>query len=135
MQNHHCIANELSNELALFLSLLYIYVYDGWIVWDWEAHFRNYRRYVIQCLELTTQFPSHGLTQAKVHSLAKWIAVSGNQTAMACVAIEAHDHYTMAPIFTQLYSPVKIQNKIVFTPMLNTCWKLFYHLSAPKVCE
>ena len=32
--------------------------------------------------------------RAKVHSLARWIAVSGNRTAIACVAIEVHDHYT-----------------------------------------
>ena len=28
----------------------------------------------------------HGLTRAKVHSLAKWITVSGNRTAISCVA-------------------------------------------------
>ena len=45
-----------------------------------------------QHLGLTTQFPSKGMDwPAKVHLLAKWIAVSWNQTGIACVAIEVHD--------------------------------------------
>ena len=77
------------------------YVY-GWIAWGWEAHFCNYRHYVSQCpvstLDWLPNFPHMGLTWAKVHSLAKWIAVSGNRTAIACVAIEVHDHYTIVKI-------------------------------------
>ena len=66
--------------------------------------FRNYRHFVSQCPVNTLHWlpnfslTRHGLTQTKVHSLAKWIALSGKRTVIACVAIEVHDHYTTAPL-------------------------------------
>ena len=61
-----------------------------------------------QHLGLTTQFPSQGMgwPRRKVHSLAKWIVVSGNRIAIACVTIEVHDHYTTAPLSTYRLVPM-----------------------------
>ena len=67
--------------------------------------FRNYRHFVSQCPVNTLHWlpnfslTRHGLTQTKVHSLAKWIALSGKRTVIACVAIEVHDHNTTAPYY------------------------------------
>ena len=85
-----------------FIIYLSIYLY-GWIAGSWKAHFRNYRHYYVinvpsaPWTDYRISLTRHGLTQAKVHSLAKWIVASGNRTAIACVAIEVHDHYTTAP--------------------------------------
>ena len=83
-----------------------ICVYD-WIAWGWEAHFRNYRNYVSQypvsTLDWLPNFPHKAwVDPGEVYSLAKWIAVSGNRTAIACAAIEVHDHYTTAPFRRRL---------------------------------
>ena len=99
-----------------------------WLNWGiWEAHFRNYRHYVINVPSAPwTDYPisltRHGLTQAKVHSLAKWIAVGGNRTAIACVTIEVHDHYATAPDKniarlnpTSIFWPWKLETKLCMT--------------------
>ena len=58
------------DKITVFLFIF------GWITGGREAYSRNYRHYVIQC-------PG---------SVPWW--VSADRTAIACVAIEFHDHYT-----------------------------------------
>ena len=100
----------ISHFVAPFpFPCMYVCMYVcGWIASGWEeAHFHNYRHYVtdnapsVPWTNYPISFTRHGLTRAKVHSLAKWIAVSGNQTAIPCVAIKVHDHYIMALLFKQ----------------------------------
>ena len=57
-------------------------------------------------LGLTTQFSSQGMGWPigwLVHSLEKSFAVSGDQTTIACAAIEVHDHYTTAPFLIRTF--------------------------------
>ena len=50
----------------------------------------------ISTLDWLPNFPTrHGLTRAKIHSLGKWMIVSGDRTVIVYVAI---NHYTMALI-------------------------------------
>ena len=99
-QRHFC-----SNTFfKVFANYFYFYFLYGWIAGGWEAHFRNYRHYVIYVPSAPwTDYPipltRHWLTQVKIHSLAKWIAVSGNRTAIACEAMKVHDHYIPRCLF------------------------------------
>ena len=82
-----------------FHQLVELVLY-GWIAGGWEAHFRNYRHFVSQCpvstLDWLPNFPHKAWVDPGEGSF-KWIALSGNRTVIACVAIEIHDHYTTAP--------------------------------------
>ena len=79
----------LINRIRFYFLFLY-----GWIAGRWEAHFRNYRHFVSQCPVSTLDWLSNFPHKA-------WV----KRTAIACAAIEVHDHYTTAPI--QQWKPIK----------------------------
>ena len=86
----------------------------GWITSGWEAHSSYYRHCVSVLSAPWFDYPfsltRHELTWAKVHSLAKWIAASGDWTVTACIAVADNIHYT---IMSFLYFG-SIYNKFYF---------------------
>ena len=102
-----------------------------------QTHSCNYRlckSVSRQHLGMTTQFPSQGMgwPRAKVYSLAKWIAVSGDQTAIACVAFKVDDHYTTVPISYKAYLVRKIFHTI-YNLILRYSWKALHYW--PQSCN
>ena len=87
--------------ISLFLSsimsmIVSIYLF-GWVAGSLQAHFRNYRHFMTSVPSAPwTDYPipltKHGLTRAKVCSVAKWTAVSGNRTLVSCTGIKDDDH-------------------------------------------
>ena len=104
-------------KIKIFNDICHVYGIYGWIAWGWEAHFRNYRHYIYQApwTDYPISLTRHGLTRTKAHSFAKWIAVSGNRTAITCVVIEVHVHYTTAPsTFTRFNQSVNSLVDMIF---------------------
>ena len=125
--------SEKPRHIKRFIQHLFNKGVYGWIAWGWEAHFRICRHYVNVLSAPWTNYPISltrpGLTRAKVSSLAKWIAVGGNRTAIACVAIEVYDHYTTAhaPIHPwQCHVMLKLNKFFVFYKLtkLVACWSI-----------
>ena len=107
-KKHRCYLFTVETRSIIF-NINVLYFLYGWIAGSWEAHFRNYRHFVSQypvsTLDWLPNFPHKAWIDPRRFirfSLAKaikWIAVSRNQTALACVAIEVHDHYTKTPCY------------------------------------
>ena len=96
----------------------------------WEGHYRNYRHYVSLCsvtpehlkTEGCHQFPSqrHMLTQPRVHSLVKWIAVRIVESNRDRLAIQSKSMATINHFDLVKYFLISSSDKL---PMKS--WSIF----------